>query len=249
MGSALLSQWVEGPERITVVDPAGSDVPEEVTLVTDREQIADKRFDCIVAAVKPQLIDDIMADYIEHLAPGGYVLSIAAGYSGARLSRLMGDAPVIRTMPNLPAAIGCGVSGICPGPHASSIHVTQAEAFMRRAGATITVGSEDKLDKVTAVAGSGPGYVFEIARAYAEAAMAQGFDEDEARDMVLGTIGGAIAMASEPSAPSLEELRNSVTSKGGTTAAGLGALNADGGLSKRLHDTLQAAYDRAVELR
>ena len=64
-----------------------------------------------------------------------------------------------------------------------------------------------------------------------------------------GTIGGAIAMASEPGAPSLEELRNSVTSKAGTTAAGLDALNGDGGLSTRLHDTLQAAYDRAVELR
>jgi pyrroline-5-carboxylate reductase len=79
--------------------------------------------------------------------------------------------------------------------------------------------------------------------------MEQGFDEDEAREMVLGTIGGAIAMAAEPGAASLEELRNSVTSKGGTTAAGLAALNGDGGLSTRLHDTLQAAYDRAVELR
>ena len=177
------------------------------------------------------------------------MLSIAAGYSAGRLSTLMDDAPVIRTMPNLPAAIGQGVSGICPGPHATGDHVAHAEAFMRRAGATITVDSEEKLDRVTAVAGSGPGYVFEIARAYAEAAMAQGFDEDEARDMVLGTIGGAIAMASEAGAPSLEELRNSVTSKGGTTAAGLNALNGDGGLSTRLHDTLQAAYDRAVELR
>ena len=88
----------------------------------------------------------------------------------------------------------------------------------------------------------------EVTQYYRGAQILRGFD-DEARDMVLGTIGGAIAMASEPSAPSLEELRNSVTSKGGTTAAGLGALNADGGLSKRLHDTLQAAYDRAVELR
>ena len=249
MGSALLSQWVEGPEAITVVDPAGSEVPDGVTLVTDRAAIADQRFDLVIAAVKPQLIDDILADYTDHLAPGGYVLSIAAGYSAGRLSQLMGDAPVIRTMPNLPAAIGRGVSGICPGPHATSDHVAHAEAFMRRAGATITVDSEEKLDRVTAVSGSGPGYVFEIARAYAEAAMAQGFDEDEARDMVLGTIGGAIAMASEPAAPSLEELRNSVTSKGGTTAAGLNALNGDGGLSTRLHDTLQEAYDRAVELR
>ena len=249
MGSALLSQWVEGPEAITVVDPAGSAVPDGVTLVTDPAQVSGQRFDLIVAAVKPQLIDDVMADYAQNLAPGGYVLSIAAGYSAARLSKLMGDAPVIRTMPNLPAAIGRGVSGICPGPHATGAHIAHAESFMRRAGSTITVDSEEKLDRVTAVAGSGPGYVFEIARAYAEAAMAQGFDEDEARDMVLGTIGGAIAMASEPSAPSLEELRNSVTSKGGTTAAGLNALNGDGGLSTRLHDTLQAAYERAVELR
>ncbi|WP_368735718.1 pyrroline-5-carboxylate reductase family protein [Erythrobacter sp. SN021] len=249
MGSALLSQWMQGAEAITVVDPAGSVVPEGVALVADRAEIADRKFDLIVAAVKPQLIDDILADYADMLAPGGYVLSIAAGYSAARLSRLMGDAPVIRTMPNLPAAIGRGVSGICAGPHAGDKHIAHAQDFMGRAGTTVTVDSEDKLDRVTAVAGSGPGYVFEIARAYTEAAMAQGFDEEEARAMVLGTIGGAIAMASEPGAPSLEDLRNSVTSKGGTTAAGLNALNGDGGLSTRLHDTLKAAYDRAVELR
>ena len=136
MGSALLSQWVSGPEAITVVDPAGSEVPDGVTLVASRAEIADQRFDCIIAAVKPQLIDDILADYTENLAPGGYVLSIAAGYSATRLSKLMGDAPVIRTMPNLPAAIGRGVSGICPGPNATSIHTTHAEEFMRRAGST-----------------------------------------------------------------------------------------------------------------
>ncbi|WP_417321457.1 pyrroline-5-carboxylate reductase family protein [Erythrobacter aureus] len=249
MGSALLSQWMQGPEAITVVDPVGSEVPDGVALIADRAEIADRKFDLIVAAVKPQLIDDILADYADMLAPGGYVLSIAAGYSAARLSRLMGDAPVIRTMPNLPAAIGRGVSGICAGPHAGDDHIAHAQDFMGRAGTTVTVDSEERLDRVTAVAGSGPGYVFEIARAYTEAAMAQGFDEEEARAMVLGTIGGAIAMASEPGAPSLEDLRNSVTSKGGTTAAGLNALNGDGGLSTRLHDTLKAAYDRAVELR
>ena len=161
----------------------------------------------------------------------------------------MGDKPVVRVMPNLPAAIGRGVSGLCAEPLVSDAHMAHAEEFMGRAGTTIVVDSEEKLDRVTAVAGSGPGYVFEIARAYAEAAMAQGFTEEEAREMVLGTIGGAIAMASEPSAPSLEDLRNSVTSKGGTTAAGLNALNGDNGLSDRLHATLQACYDRAVELR
>lgn len=249
MGSALLSQWSRGQEAITVVDPAGAAVPEGVTLATDAAQIASRRFDCIVAAVKPQLIGEVMPSYADRLAPGGYVLSIAAGYSAERLSRLMGDAAVVRTMPNLPAALRQGVSGVCPGPRASSQHIAHAEAFMRRAGMTITVDSEDKLDRVTAVAGSGPGYVFELARAYTEAAMELGFDEEEARAMVLGAMAGAIAMAKEPSAASLEELRNSVTSKDGTTAAGLEALNGDGGLSIRLRDTLQAAYDRAVELR
>ena len=249
MGSALLSQWISGGETFTVVDPMATGLPDGVRLVGDRNQIEGESFDCIVTAIKPQMIDDVMADYAANLAPGGYVLSIAAGYSADRLSRLMGDAPVVRTMPNLPAAVGRGVSGLCPGPHAAKDHMAHAEGFMGRAGVVITVDGEDRLDRVTAVAGSGPGYVFEIARAYAEAAMAQGFSEDEAREMVLGTIGGAIAMASEPSAPSLEELRNSVTSKGGTTAAGLAALNGDNGLSDRLHATLQAAYDRAVELR
>ncbi|MBX7540492.1 pyrroline-5-carboxylate reductase [Qipengyuania sp. GH29] len=249
MGSALLSQWTSGDESFTVVDPMASGLPEGVRLVRDRDAIASETFDCIIAAVKPQMIDDIMPAYAENLAQSGYVLSIAAGYSADRLSKLMGDAPVIRTMPNLPAAIGRGVSGLCPGPHASADHMAHAEDFMGRAGTTIVVETEEKIDRVTAVAGSGPGYVFEIARAYAEAAMAQGFSEDEAREMVLATIGGAIAMASEPDAPSLEDLRNSVTSKGGTTAAGLDALNGDSGLSDRLHATLQAAYDRAVELR
>lgn len=249
MGSALLSQWVSGPEAITVVDPVASDLPEKVTLVSDGSEITDQRFDCIVAAVKPQMFDDVMPNYADNLTDNGYIISIAAGYSASRLSSIMGDKPVVRVMPNLPAAVGRGVSGVVAGPHAADAHMTHAVEFMERAGTVVTVDSEEKLDRVTAVAGSGPGYVFEIARAYAEAAMAQGFSEEEAREMVLGTIGGAIAMASEPGAPSLEELRNSVTSKGGTTAAGLDALNGDNGLTDRMHATLQACYDRAVELR
>ena len=249
MGSALLGQWAKGPESITVVDPGQNSVPGGARLVADRADLADKVFDCLVVAVKPQMIDDVMPAYADHLAPGGYVLSIAAGYSAARLSAAMGGAPVVRVMPNLPAAIGRGVSGIFPAAGASETHVEHARSFMARAGTTVTVSSEDELDRVTAVAGSGPGYVFEIARVYVAAAMELGFSEGQARDMVLDTIGGAIAMAGEPGAPSLEDLRNSVTSKGGTTAAGLAALNGDDGLSDRLRATLQAAYDRAVELR
>ena len=249
MGSALLAQWSTGPEAFTVVDPAQDRVPGGVRLLRERDAIAGERFDCIVVALKPQAIDEVMPAYAANLAPGGYVLSIAAGYSAARLAAVMEGAPVVRVMPNLPAAIGQGVSGICPAPGAGEAQAAHAQAMMDRAGTFVTVDSEDALDRVTAVAGSGPGYVFEIARAYVLAAMEQGFSEAQARAMVLGTIGGAIAMAGEPGAPSLEELRNSVTSKGGTTAAGLAALNGDDGLTDRLRATLKAAYDRAVEPR
>jgi pyrroline-5-carboxylate reductase len=104
------------------------------------------------------------------------------------------------------------------------------------------------LDRLTAVAGSGPGYVFEMLRAYVEAAEALGFSEEDARNLVLGTVRGALELALE-SDQSLEDLRKSVTSKGGTTAAGLDALNGADEFSTLIRETLEAAYQRAVELR
>jgi pyrroline-5-carboxylate reductase len=151
-------------------------------------------------------------------------------------------------MPNLPAAVGAGVSGICASDDVPPARLDQARALMQRTGTVIEVESEDALDRVTAVAGSGPGYVFEMARAYVEAAMELGFDEADARRMVLGTMQGTLAMAQQTGEP-LEALRNSVTSKGGTTAAGLAALNGEDQFSGLLRDTMGAAYARAEELR
>ena len=107
---------------------------------------------------------------------------------------------------------------------------------------------EDELDRVTAVAGSGPGYAFEIARCWIEAAIKLGFSPETARELVLNTLGGSIelAMTSEQSA---EALRNSVTSKNGTTEAGLKALTEDSKLEELFESTVKAAYQRAVELR
>lgn len=249
MGGALLDHWMTGDEDFTIVDPGLERAPDGARLLADRDALGAERFDVVVVAIKPQMIADLLPPYREHLEPGGYVLSIAAGTSAARIAQAMGGAPVVRVMPNLPAAVGRGVSGLYADTAAQSAPLTHAEAMMRRAGATVTVDSEDKLDRVTAVAGSGPGYVFEIARAYVAAATEMGFTQDEARAMVLGTMGGAVAMAEAHGAPDLESLRNSVTSKGGTTAAGLDALNGDDVISARMRETLAAAYNRAVELR
>ena len=249
MGSALLAQWVKGPERFTVVNPSPRDLPDGVAQAHSREALGDARFDCIVAAVKPQMFDEVMPAYADHLAPGGYVMSIAAGYETARLSAIMRGACVIRTMPNLPSAIGMGVSGLYAPPSATPKQRAHAHAMMERAGIVIPVESEERIDRVTAVAGSGPGYVFEIARAYTLAAMEHGFTEAEARSMVLATMNGAIAMACAPDAPDLATLRDRVTSKGGTTAAGLKALNDEDQMTDLMRATLQACYDRAVEMR
>ena len=249
MGGALLARWITGPEDFTVVDPAGPALPNDVTVVAAREELGEAQFDCIVAAVKPQQFEDIMPGYSDNLAVDGYVLSIAAGFQAGRLAKLMGSAPVVRVMPNLPAQIGCGVSGLYAATDVTSAQRRHAQDMMRRAGSIVLVDEEDKIDRVTAVAGSGPGYVFELTRTYVEAAISQGFSPTEARDMVVQTMLGSIKLAMASEADSLEALRDSVTSKGGTTAAGLAALNGDGMLTKRMRETLQACYDRAVELR
>ncbi len=217
MGGALLDHWMSGGENFTIVDPMLEHAPDNVRLVKDRAAIADDRFDTIIVAIKPQMIDDVLPDYAANLADDGYVLSIAAGASAARLKKAMGGAPVVRVMPNLPAAVGKGTSGVLAGPDVSEAQASHAMEMMQRTGTAIAV---------------------EL-----------GFAPDQARALVLGTMEGTIAMALANPDTALEDLRNSVTSKGGTTAAGLDALNGDGGLSDALSATLQSAYDRAVELR
>ena len=256
MGGALLSQWLAvAPERFpdhhfTVIDPAidtaQADGDPHATFVN--ELPADAMFDLIIAAVKPQMLDDVLPHYAGRLAQGGFVASIAAGFSLGRIRPLAGGAPVVRIMPNLPAAIGAGVSGLCADPEVGQTERDVVEALMSAVGTAVWVRDEDQLDRLTAVAGSGPGYVFELARSYVAAAQSLGFDADQAKQLVLGTLAGTIEMARR-SDLELEELRNSVTSKGGTTAAGLGALNGDGGLDRLLKATVDAAYARAVELR
>ena len=249
MGGALLRRWIEGGDSFTIVDPGLDEPPVEgTTLVSKPEELGETRFDAIIIAIKPQMIDELLPRYTQHLEKDAYALSIAAGASIERIETLLGGTPTVRVMPNLPASIGQGVSGICFSAKVSEAQQAHASGLMKLAGTLVAVESEDGLDRFTAIAGSGPGYVFEFARCYVEAAKGLGFDEEQARQMVLGTIAGTVAMASESDEP-LDELRNSVTSKGGTTAAGLDAFNGKGDLAKLLSDTAASAYRRAVELR
>ena len=249
MGGALLKAWAANTaHKFTVADPAKPDLPEGVSQVDSVEQLGDQIFDYIIVALKPQLIDQVLPGYLSRLSPDGVISSIAAGYSAEKLAGHAPGRSVIRIMPNLPALISKGVSGLYAHGEVPETASREIEELALCSGTIVWVDSEDMLDRLTAVAGSGPGYVFEMLRAYVEAAQELGFSDEDAKKLVLGTVRGTLELAQE-SDLSLKDLRNNVTSKGGTTAAGLDALNGTGKYSALIGETLQAAYERAVELR
>ena len=250
MGGALLTRWIESPEfQFTVISPSGSrQFPATVQSLRSVTGLGDSQFDIVVIGVKPQMIKEVLPDYLNTLAEDGVFVSIAAGFACSSLAQITHSAPMIRVMPNLPVSIGKGVSGLYADPQTAPAHRARVERLMTPTGKLVWVDSEDALDRLTAIAGSGPGFAFEVARSWVQAAEALGFSADQARAMVLGTIEGAIELALSTAEP-LDELRNRVTSKNGATYAGLLAMNGNGQLDQLLEETVQAAYDRAVELR
>lgn len=249
MGGSLLTRWATSTNHtITIINPSLVKAPQSVIVRQDIEELADQRFDIIVIAIKPQLIEKILPSYRRHLADSGCIISIAAGYSVSSIEQLIGEQAIVRVMPNLPAQIGRGVSGLYANSRCSAVHIENAVALTNAVGYTHLASSEDELDRVTAVAGSGPGYAFEIARCWIESAIKLGFSPQTARELVLNTLGGSIELALT-SKDDIETLRNSVTSKNGTTAAGLSALMQDEQLASLFDSTVSSAYQRAVALR
>ncbi|MEQ8404526.1 MAG: pyrroline-5-carboxylate reductase [Oceanicaulis sp.] len=249
MGGALLAQWAKlDGVAVTVIDPAGPQVPGGVDVVSSPDALSGQSFDALVVAVKPQLIDAAIPQAAGLLKEQGFALSIAAGTSAATISRAVGGRRAVRLMPNMPARIGRGVTGLFAQDGVTPQQKELAERMGEAAGTAIWVADEDQIDRITAAAGSGPGYVYEFARTYQLAAQDMGFDHDQSRALVLQTIAGCMALAEE-TGESFEALRDSIMSKGGTTAAGVAKLNENDVLTDHVKAALQAAYDRACELR
>ncbi|MHA6288729.1 pyrroline-5-carboxylate reductase [Maricaulis sp. CAU 1757] len=249
MGGAMLSRWVdEVPAQFTAVNRSGNNIPPAAAHAGNASALADRRFDAIIVAVKPQQIADIMPAYRDFLSDDGCFLSIAAGTSVESLRDTLGERPVIRLMPNLPALVGRSVNGLYASADCQSRHIKLATRLAEATGQAVWLDSEDEIDRITAVAGSGPGYVFEFLRAYIDAAEELGFSPETARRLVLETVAGSVEMASR-SDQSAEELRNSVMSKKGTTEAGINALTRNRAFETLVKDATKAAYSRAQELR
>jgi pyrroline-5-carboxylate reductase len=202
----------------------------------------------VVLAVKPQIMEQVargLAETIQKTNP--LVISIAAGVKGQILRDwLGGNVALVRSMPNTPAMIQSGATGLHAGPGVTDEQRDMAETVLRAVGLTRWVEEEAQMDAVTAVSGSGPAYFFLVMEAMEEAAESMGLDHETARLLVLQTALGAARMAME-SSDSPAVLRQKVTSPGGTTERALGLFE-DGGIRELFKQALKGAEKRSEEL-
>ena len=256
MGGALFKCWLSSGildhANSAVIDPGIT--PEMEALCNDNgvkvnPDIDGIKAEIIVIAVKPQLADKVLPAYSKIAAERAF-LSVMAGTSIALLEDILGpNARTIRAMPNLPAAIGEGMAGLFASKSASARDRDLAEALMNAAGASVWVREEQQIDMVTAISGSGPAYIFLLTEALMEAGENLGLPaetaESLARQMVIGA--GAYLKSEKASAA---DLRNAVTSPGGTTAAAIKIFDGDDkALRKLVDEAVKAAFKRAGELR
>lgn len=202
--------------------------------------------DIVVLCVKPQNMREVLEDIKEEVHGDHLLISIAAGIPLKMIFGVLGqEIPAVRVMPNTPALIQRGMSALAPGSLVSSEQMSRARDIFDAVGETVIV-EEGMMDAVTAVSGSGPGYLFRIMECFVKGGMGVGFDEKTSLLLVVQTILGAAHLAKE-SDKSLTQLREMVTSPGGTTAAGLGVFDSQG-LEGIIREVVKAARDRGVEL-
>ena len=250
MGTALLTGWLAAgvpASRVWVIEPNPTDwlLGSGVHLnkgVPPAPAVA-------LLAVKPQMMGAALPA-LQALGNGTTLfVSIAAGTSIATFEAVLGDrTPIVRSMPNTPAMVGRGITGICANPHAGAAGLALARTLMLAVGQVVELDTEDQIDAVTAVSGSGPAYVFHLIETMAAAGVAQGLSESVAMQLARATVCGAGELAFQSPEPA-SQLRINVTSPAGTTAAALAVLmDPQTGFPPLLRRAVKAAADRGREL-
>ena len=263
MGEAILAGWIAArdgaaagisAESIVVAEPgaekrAALEAAYGVECVADGSEIL--RTDIVVIAVKPQVIDDVLASLADKRgyaggAAGPLFVSIAAGVTTARIESILAPGSrVVRTMPNLPLQVGAGATGVAGGANAADGDVELVRALFACLGEAVVV-SEDQLDAVCAVSGSGPAYVAALIEAMADAGEACGLDRALAERLALQTAFGTAKVLLE-TGQGVGEFKQAVCSPGGTTVAALDAMAASGFEVSIAHG-VKAAAARSKEL-
>ena len=237
-------------ERIQVAEPLAARrrrFARRYGVSTTADNAAAAACDVLVLAVKPQIMDDVLAGLSGSVAPETVVVSIAAGVRLARLEAGLGGRPrVVRVMPNTPCLVGQGASVLCGGRHARPVDVRLAREMFESVGRAWTVDSEKLLDAVTGLSGSGPAYVYRFAEALIQGGVRNGLAEELAAHLAFETIAGAAQMLLQ-TGESPESLRAAVSSPGGTTLAGLARLD-ELGFVETVAEGVTAATRRSREL-
>ncbi len=244
----MLAGWLAGgldPAAFTVIDPYLAQVPSGVRLL-DRAPVGEPAADVVVLGFKPQQLPEAAKTIAPLVGGGTLVLSVLAGVDRATLRATFAPArAIVRVMPNLAAALGKSPIALCGDATGAARAMT--EALMAPLGQAEWLTDESAMDLVTALAGSGPAFVYRMIDALATGAAALGLPRDQADRLALTMVEGAVQLAvASPHSPA--ELARRVASPGGTTQAGLDVLDADGRLARVIEDTLRAARDRSAAM-
>lgn len=250
MGSAMLAGWLDGglpASSVWVIDPHPSDWVKAQGLHLNSDLPA--RPAIILIAVKPQMMGDALPAIAAKGGGETLFVSVAAGTPISSFEAILGaSSPIVRAMPNTPAAVGRGITALIGNASSGAADLDLAEALMSAVGQTVRLNSESQMDAVTGVSGSGPAYVFHMIETLAAAGEAQGLPADLAMKLAKATVAGAGALA-EAADEEPSQLRVNVTSPNGTTQAALEVLmDEDTGFPSLLKRAVAAAANRSKEL-
>ena len=248
MGGAILRGWIAAgiePERFTVVDPFAQNLPNGVRYFSDAAQVTD-RFGAALLGIKPQMLSALSPAIAPLLAPDAILLSILAGAKCAAISAAFPAAKVVRLMPNLAAQIGKSPLGLW-SYDLSDAEKSALERNLAPLGTPFWLGGETQMDAFTALAGSGPAFIYRFLDTLAAAGTALGLDAGKATQIALAMAEGSVLLASQ-SDETPGNLAARVASAGGSTAAGLSVLDADDAMLQMSIATLAAATRRNGEL-
>lgn len=249
MGSAMLKGWLDGglpPASVHVLEPFPSDWLRQTGVALNGPLPAAPAVALI--AVKPQMMGEALPR-LQALPASTLYVSIAAGTSIAAFEKAFPGAPIVRAMPNTPAAVGQGITALIGNETTTDADLARAEALLSAVGQTVRLETEGQMDAVTGTSGSGPAYVFHMVEALATAAEAEGLPPALAMQLARATVEGAGALLAAEPETSPAVLRANVTSPKGTTFAGLTELMApEDGLTPLMRRTVAAASNRSREL-
>jgi len=253
MGGALLQGWIDqglNPRAVVVIDPSPSAESAAMLAAAGLEALDEPPSGVarvMVVAVKPQVIADVLPDLRGLVGNETVVISIAAGTPIKALKAGLGDAAIIRAMPNTPASVGRGITVAIATPEVDEAGGALATELFEAVGDVLWVDDEKMIDAATAVSGSGPAYVFHMVEALTDAAVSLGFSDEQAERLARSTVTGAAELLYQTDTAA-GTLRENVTSPNGTTEAALAVLMGRTGMKPLMKRAVAAARKRAREL-